>query len=173
MPNSKDLRMEHMSEAFLKALCAVNGYTMTKPSDDNDGVDQIISCKDWPTDDHTTMHSPKFEVQLKSSYSAFKRKGNGQLTYKLRAKNYNDLVVENRATPLILIILYMYDNIDSWTEQTIDFLKIKKCAYWINLQGEEPTDNVQAKTIEINELQLLTKESLKELMIRASKRERL
>lgn len=173
MPNVKDLRMEHMSEAFLKALCAVNGYTMTKPTDDNDGVDQEIKCKGWPTDDHTTYQSPRFDVQLKSSYSGFERKLNGELTYKLRAKNYNDLVATNRATPLILVVLMMYESIEEWTEQTEDYLKITKCAYWVNLQGEEPTNNTGTKTIVIDENKLLTAESLKELMIRASKGEKL
>lgn len=29
--------MEHMSEAYLEALCAVNGFSMTPPSNDNEG----------------------------------------------------------------------------------------------------------------------------------------
>ena len=67
----------------------------------------------------------------------------------------------------------MYEDIDDWTKQTNRYLKITKCAYWINLQGEEPTENVGTKTIVINENQLLTADSLKDLMIRASKGERL
>lgn len=173
MPNPKDIQMEHMSEAFLKALCAQNGYTMTKPSQDNEGADQIISCKDYPTDEHTGLLHPKFEVQLKSSYSGFKRNNDGRLVYKLRAKNYNDLVNENRATPLILVVLMMYEDEAEWTEQTEEYLKITRRAYWLNLVGQQPTTNRSSKNVDINENQILTAESLKELMIRAWRRERL
>ena len=173
MPNPKDIQMEHMSEAFLKALCAQNGYTMTKPSQDNEGADQIISCKDYPTDEHTGLVNPKFEVQLKSSYSGFKRNDDGRLVYKLRAKNYNDLVNENRATPLILVVLMMYEDEAEWTEQTDEYLKITRRAYWLNLVGQQPTTNRSSKNVDINENQILTAESLKELMVRAWRRERL
>lgn len=173
MPNPKDTRMEHMSEAFLKALCAQNGYTMTKPSQDNEGADQIISCKDYPTDQHTGLIHPKFEVQLKSSYSGFKRNNDGRLVYRLRAKNYNDLVNENRATPLILVILLMYEDETEWTEQTDEYLKITRRAYWLNLAGQQSTANTSSVTVTILEDQTLTAESLKELMVRAWRRERL
>ena len=173
MPNSKNLRMEHMSEAYLEALCAVNGFSMTPPSNDNEGYDQEISCPGWVNDDHTSYKDPNFRVQLKSTYSAFDRRADGQLVYNLRAKNYNDLVVTNRMTPLILVVLWMYEDVNDWIEQTDEFLKITRRAYWMNLSGQDPTENSETKTIEINENQLLTAESLKELMIRASKGERL
>ena len=95
------------------------------------------------------------------------------MVYNLRAKNYNDLVVTNRMTPLILVVLWMYEDVNDWIEQTDEFLKITRRAYWMNLSGQDPTENSETKTIEINENQLLTAESLKELMIRASKGERL
>lgn len=173
MPNPKETQMEHMSEAFLKALCAQNGYTMTKPSQDNEGADQIISCKGYPTDEHTGLVHPKFEVQLKSSYSGFKRNNDGRLVYKLKVKNYNDLVNENRATPLILIVLLMYEDEANWTEQTDEYLKITRRAYWLNLVGQQPSTNRSWKIVDINENQTLTAESLKGLMIRAGRRERL
>ena len=173
MPNPKNDQMEHMSEAFLKALCAQNGYTMTKPAQDNEGADQIISCKDYPTDEHSGLMHPKFEVQLKSSYSGFKRNNDGRLVYKLRAKNYNDLVNADRAIPLILVVLLMYEDEADWTEQTEEYLKITRRAYWLNLVGKAPTPNNSTVTVNIIEEQKLTAESLKELMIRAGRRERL
>lgn len=173
MPNPKNLRMEHMSEAFLEALCAMNGYTMTKTKQDNEGVDVTISCKEYATDDNTGLFNPKFDVQLKSTYSSIERREGGRLVYNLRAKNYNDLVKPDRATPLILILLEMFEDEDDWTEQTDEFLKITRRAYWLNLVGETPTNNKMKKTVNLIETQLLTADSLKELMIRAARRERL
>ena len=41
MPNQKSLRMEDMSEAFLRALCAANGYSISITNHDNDGLDGV------------------------------------------------------------------------------------------------------------------------------------
>lgn len=42
MPNQKSLMMEDMSVAFVQALCAANGYSISKCNHDNDGWDLSI-----------------------------------------------------------------------------------------------------------------------------------
>ena len=39
IPNQKSVRMEDMSDAFLRALCAANGYSISITYHDNDGLD--------------------------------------------------------------------------------------------------------------------------------------
>mgnify|MGYP003294334534 CR=1 FL=1 len=68
MPNQKSLMMEDMSVAFVQALCAANGYSISKCNHDNDGWDLSIECKGRPAED-SIMYSPAIQVQLKSSYS--------------------------------------------------------------------------------------------------------
>ena len=68
MPNQKSLMMEDMSVAFVQALCAANGYSISKCNHDNDGWDLSIECKGRPAED-SIMYSPTIQVQLKSSYS--------------------------------------------------------------------------------------------------------
>ena len=60
--------MEDMSEAYLRALCAANGFSVDRGGHDNDGYDVVISCKGFVEPD-STVYSPKLEVQLKSSSS--------------------------------------------------------------------------------------------------------
>lgn len=61
---SKNLKIEDMSEAFVRALCAVHGYSIVNHNHDNDGVGFGIRCKDKPCEEGI-IRSPEVEVQLK------------------------------------------------------------------------------------------------------------
>lgn len=60
-----------------------------------------------------------------------------------------------------------------WLEHTTDWLKITKCAYWISLKGLEDTENEYTININIPSDYILTKESLKDIMLKISKQESL
>ena len=47
MPNTLQESMEDVSFAYMQALCAYNGYTISKAERDNDGVDATIKCKGY------------------------------------------------------------------------------------------------------------------------------
>lgn len=172
MPNQKSLKMEDMSEAFVRALCAVHGYSIVKCNHDNDGVDIGIRCKDKPCEESIIL-SPEIEVQLKSSYSKITQQNDGSINYSLEVKNYKWLIEKNRMLPLILVVFHMPADEKDWIEQTSDWLKIKKCAYWISLKGREDTDNKESITINIPADHQLTQDSLKSIMIKISKQEEL
>lgn len=170
MPNTQQLRMEDMSEAYLRALCAANGYTIDKREHDSDGVDIGLVCSDKVADD-SILESTELKIQLKSSYANITEHEDGSITYKLEVKNYKSLISTKRMIPLILVVFHMPREEAQWIEQTTDWLKIKKCAYWISLKGKPDTDNTDKISIRIPAENLLTKDSLKEIMCKASKME--
>ena len=65
----------------------------------------------------------------------------------------------------------MHNDENLWIEHNIDFLKITRCAYWISLRGWKPTKLRERISITIPAENLLTKESLKEIMIKVAKGE--
>ena len=170
MPNSEQLRMEDMSEAYLRALCAANGYTIEKREHDNDGVDIGLVCSDKVADDSKLL-STELRIQLKSSYANITAHDDGSITYKLEVKNYKSLISTSRMVPLILVVFHMPREEAQWLEQTTDWLKIKKCAYWISLKGRDDTDNTEKISVRIPSENLLTKDSLREIMHKISKEE--
>ena len=172
MPNTQQLRMEDMSEAYLRALCAANGYTIYKREHDNDGVDIGLVCKDKVADD-SNLVSTVLDIQLKSSFANITEHEDGSITYNLEVKNYNSLKSTNRMNPLILVVFHMPREEAHWIEQTSDWLKIKKCAYWISLKGSPDTDNTEKISIRIPAENKLTKDSLREIMYKLSKEEEL
>ena len=167
MPNIEQLRMEDMSVAYVRALCAVNGYSIGRVDHDNDGYDITIHCSGCP-EDNCKRHSPTIQVQLKSSYAKIRSNNDGSISYALEVGNYNSLIDDKRINPLILIVLHMHANIDQWIEQTTDYLKITKCAYWKSLKGEQPTDNVETVSVRFTSNDLLTPETLKDIMIKVA-----
>ena len=172
MPNPEQTRMEDMSEAYLRALCAANGYSVEKSNHDNDGVDITVCCKGKP-EDSCKHSSPKLDVQLKSSRSNIKNNSDGSITYALEVKNYKWLIDKSRITPLILIVFQMPEDQDQWIEQNIDWLKIKKCAYWISLKGKPETTNTSTISIDIPKENVLTKDELKSIMVKIANRKSL
>lgn len=170
MPNIKTLRMEDMSEAYLRALCAANGYSIVKVEHDNDGLDIAVRCKGKAADD-SILVSTEVEIQLKSSHAKITSHQDGSITYALEVKNYKWLIDTNRMIPLILVVFHMPSDENDWIEQNIDWLKIKKCAYWISLKGENDTDNKETISIDLPAGNMLTKDSLKEIMVKISKQQ--
>ena len=80
MPNTQQLRMEDMSVAYVRALCAVNGYSIGSVEHDNDGYDITINCSGCPTD-NCKKHSPSIQVQLKSSYAKIHSNNDGTISF--------------------------------------------------------------------------------------------
>ena len=168
MPNQKSLMMEDMSVAFLRTICAANGYSVGDINHDNDGVDIVVRCKGKPQDDCIRV-SPSVDIQLKSSYSRITENADGSINYVLEVKNYESLIDTTRIEPLILVVFHMTIAEEQWIEQTSDWLKIRKCAYWISLRGRSHTDNKETITITLPSDHLLTKDSLKDIMVKISK----
>lgn len=176
MPNPLQHRMEDMSIAYLQAICAKNGYDIWYARHDNDCVDCRITCKGYPmanVDIAHTMSSPTVDVQLKSSFSGVTMLENGDVQYDIPVRNYNYLVDAHRLTPYILILLVMNRQENLWLEQNTDGLIITKCAYWVSLKGQEPTDNRASIRIVIPGGNVLTPEALNEIMVKISKQQEL
>ena len=172
MPNTLQLKMEDMSEAYIRALCAANGFSIDRSNHDNDGYDVEISCKGRMEPD-STLHSPKLDIELKSSSSKITTHDDGSITYSLEVKNYKTLIESNRMIPQILVVFHMHRDEQLWLEHTPEWLKITKCAYWISLKGNEDTNNEHTINITIPSDHILTKESLWEIMTKISKQQAL
>ncbi|WP_242851800.1 DUF4365 domain-containing protein [Clostridium sp. IBUN22A] len=86
------------------------------------------------------------------------------IKYNLEAKNYNDLVDDDVMTPRILILYTLPRDPNEWVKVNEDMTVIKNCAWWCSLKGNKLTSNSHTITIRIPKNQLLTSETLSELM---------
>ncbi len=115
------------------------------------------------------LHSPELSVQLKSSARDV-RCEQSPFPFDLPIKNYEDLT-KRCLVPRILIVFFMPADQDEWLTHTEDELVLRRCAYWLSLRGGPATTNETEKRVHLPRENLVTQESLKQLLVRVSREE--
>ncbi len=153
---------EGLSQAYVKAICAMAGYNTAK--DENDyGIDLTIKDVEQRLSGRTTNSGFDIDVQIKATKNF--REDDSSISYDLRNKNYNDLVDTKPATPRILVVLCLPEQKDEWLCQNLDSLILKRCAYWRYLSGQNGVEDNESKTaIRIPKSQCFTVDNLKKIM---------
>jgi len=156
-----NIRKEEFSFAYIHALCADAGIKLVLPRVDEDSIDAHFSISGKKID--SKFNTIKLEAQLKCGENILSFKS-GTAPFVLKKKNYNDLAGKTH-TPIVLIVLNVPEGLKSWCEvnQSDQYLKLRKLAYWHSLQGEEYIEQ-KSKTIYMREENLLTPESLIQLI---------
>ncbi len=94
----------------------------------------------------------------------------GEIVYDLEAKTYDDIVTRHPSeVTMILILLCMPKDQADWHLATSDSTMLRNCCYWAILKGA-PCGNTSTKRIRIPADQVLTPDSLLELL--AAEKER-
>ena len=97
----------------------------------------------------------------------------GDIVYDLEADTYNNFANRSAAeATMILILLCLPQDRDSWHGTACEETVLRHCCYWHTISGE-PTPNTTKKRIFIPSVQILTPTSLNEiLMLEKARRER-
>lgn len=156
MPVSR--QQEQFSIAYIRAIASAAGFGIEETSIDIDSVD--LTIRQYENNSVYPVYD-SLRVQLKCTYSHQPK--NGHLPYPLSIKNYNDLR-QNTAIPRILIVLHVPKDIDQWLNHTDKYLSLYHCAYWVQLQNMEPTNNANNITVSIPLANQVTVEELKRMM---------
>ena len=150
---------EDISLGYLMAVGAQAGVRVNIERRDDDGVDAsiradvILGGKECASE---------LNVQLKSTFTNYKEYDE-YISYKLKAKNYNDMVKDSM-TPLCLFLLILPKDLEERVQCTPDELIIKKCMYWYMPDSSEQTENINTVSIQIPKSQRVTPDELKRLL---------
>lgn len=90
-----------------------------------------------------------FDFQAKASTDWELR--NDQIVYDLEVDNYNDLAQrseDERAMPLILIIMCLDSDENRWLNVDADRLMLQKCSYWLQISSDF-SSNQRSKRVKI------------------------
>lgn len=125
---------ELLSKDYLGVIASRNGYKRSQPLIDN-GVDVSITYPSfYEINGHKRiLHSGhSLDFQLKATTESIITVDKAGFYYDLKVNNYNDLIIrrDNSVVPLILVIFILPDDTSQWANIDIDFLKIRKNAYW-------------------------------------------
>lgn len=129
----KNIIKETLSRNFIEIIAGRNGHKYNTPTPDN-GVDISIlqSVEIERNGKNIFMETgARLDVQLKSTTSSSVSDDGNFLKYRLRGKNYNDLIFRlDTLTPLYLIIFILPEDESEWVEIEKDSLVLRKRAYW-------------------------------------------
>jgi hypothetical protein len=150
---------EQFSNVYLQAVTTVAGYSVYKPSVDDDSVDWGVCAKGGTG----PIRAPRLELQLKCT-SRRDIQDDNSIHYPLKLKNYDDLRMDNFAIPRILVVVLIPKTPEDWLTQSETELCIRNCGYWISLRGNPKTQNTNAVTVAIPRTNQFTVAALQSIM---------
>jgi hypothetical protein len=153
-----NLQKELFSNTYLQAVTTVAGYSLYKPSIDDDSIDWGIAAKSATG----RVRSPRLELQLKCTSRDIQT--DNSIQYPLKLKNYDDLRMDNFAIPRILVVVVIPEKIEDWLTQSEAELCIRYCGYWVSLKGMPETQNKTAVTITLSKSHQFTVTALQSIM---------
>ena len=148
---------EAFSRAYVAAVAAGAGYTLSAQDFDRDGVDVQVRAGG--------NMRPSLDIQLKATVQLDQSKEN-VVRYPLRRRNY-DLLREETMVPRILVVLDLPKEESQWVSISSEELVLRRCAYWADIKGFPETDNKSSVTITIGKNNRFDIPNLKDLMDRA------
>jgi len=157
----RNVQKEQFSNAFLYAVASKTGYSLYKPSVDDDSVD-------WGIKGYRRSGVPKLpqlELQLKCTAQSSLLQGD-HLKFDLKIKNYDDLrATQNElCVPRILVVVLVPDDVDKWLTQSENELIMYRCAYWVSLSGKPFVTNKGTVRVTLPRINLFTVDALECLM---------
>ena len=155
---------EQLSRAYVHAVTAKAGHIFEPPQTDY-GVDGTLLHVE-NRDGRRDRSGFAIDLQLKATTNWSIQ--DGYVIYDLEAKNYNDLIARfnrRRATPLLLVVLCLPEEEGDWLQITSDQMILKNCCYWCQLTGES-TENKESKRIKIPQSNILTPQTVRDLLQR-------
>lgn len=158
---------EDISISYISALCAYSGISYDIIRHDDDSTDGILK-KQIEFDDGGKFNA-ELRIQLKctSSFSQYTDNGN-TITYKLKAKNYNDLCAP-ATTPIVLGLLILPES--EWVKWSTEELLIKGCMYWASFAGWPESDNASTVNVTIDKANVISDTSLLDILNKIAREE--
>jgi hypothetical protein len=162
-----------LSYAYLHAVAARAGVACTVMGRHEDNVAIDAKLTGWGNFPGGTLTEVEINVQLKATIAIPTDNGN-TYSYSIRKSGYSHLRAVTKATPRLLVVLFLpRDNVD-WLLHGEDQLVVKRCAYWVSLWDapDIPPDQ-DSTTIYIPKTNIFNPDGLRDIMARLSRFERL
>lgn len=165
---------EALSYVYLNAVASMAGFTCSHSSrlEDNLGIDVTIRTG-VKLDPKSIFYDFSVDIQLKATMKKLKIHDD-RIEYSFRGiTQYDKLRSINNSNPKILVLLMLPEDKEEWLSISSKQLILKNAAYWVSLYGALESENTTRQTIYFPMSNLLTVTSLKDLMIKISKGEKI
>jgi hypothetical protein len=154
---------EQFSKAYVRAVVATAGYTVSVPEVDEDSVDFTVHTRGVGG----LVRSPTLDVQVKCTEDARER---DPIPFRLWRKNYVDLQGDDFAAPRILVVVFVPSDVDAWLDHSEHRLALSHCGYWVSLRNAPPLgDDAQSATVYLPRHQQFCVGQLTSIVVNLSK----
>lgn len=155
-------REEALSRAYVRAVAAFAGYTVSEEDFDRDGVDMRIHAGG--------ELSPAIALQLKATTRLGALQPDNSYRYPTPIENYRELIRPSQVLRYLVVLALPADESD-WLTISADELVMRRCAYWVSLFGEPESDNRASVTVRVPANNRLDHYALRELLARSRRGE--
>ena len=157
---TENLRKAELSFVYLSAIASISSYTIQRgPSPDVNSIDALVNAGG--------NMAPEIRIQLKATSSP--RWGRDGLRFRLSRKNYDEMR-QPRVVPIFLAVMVLPEDPSEWLTWKEEEITIRRCIWWKSLRGY-PAIDTQTRTVTLPNSQMLSPESLKDLMSRVRRGE--
>jgi len=153
-------RQEEISKSYLNALCATKGISMEDQVHDDDSIDVILKRTIRRAD--SSWYNASISVQLKSTSSDY-TEFESHYSYPLKKKNYDDLRMRATIKPYLFLLLLPRDE-NEWVTHSIEQLIIRKCMYWLDLEGLPDKENTSTVSVHLLKTNVVSSDALVALL---------
>ena len=132
-------RKERFSLAYINAVAARSGVVVSEPPVDQSSIDGTLMVDfGWST-----------QINFQAKASARDVMQGGDIRFPLRLKNYDDLRRTGTVPLILIVVLLPSDDVEDWLHQSEDELCLRRCGYWLSLEGRERVDNASTVTVRL------------------------
>jgi hypothetical protein len=146
---TRNHRQEALCRAYIQAVAARAGVGTSSHGFDY-GVDMSLRA----IQQHDNLFQDarvQLDLQLRSTTRA--NVTDTQVSYDLDARTY-EYLRQRLPIPCILVLLILPEDEEQWLSQSVEELIVRHCAYWISLEGAEPTTATSSIRITIPRTQV-------------------
>lgn len=152
-------RQEALCRAYVQAIAALAGVGTSSYAFDY-GVDMSLRVIQQQDNLHQDARV-QLDLQLRSTTRASVT--DTQVSYDLDVRTYEYLRLSSRI-PCILVLLVLPEDETKWLNQSAGELTIRHCAYWISLEGADPTTATSSIRIAIPQTQIFSVQAVRVMM---------
>jgi len=165
MSLTREHRQEDLSFAYISAVVANAGHNCGLPQRHDYGIDiEIGYVAKSGKQRMDTGH--RLHIQAKASHNFAISDDGNCITYDLKVRAYNKLILEDLGNPAILVLYCMPSDENDWLSVYEECTTLRHCGYWISLRGMPASTNKTTLKIEIPKAQMFNDKSLKDIMDR-------
>jgi hypothetical protein len=161
---NENLQKEEFQYACVSALAVHAGLNRGDFRVDDDSVD--VSFNGLGYQCAGRRRNPIIEFQLKCTSQTLI---NGNvIKFPLKRKNYDDLRGDDVMVPKYLVVMLVPVDQSNWITADQDLLHLPNSCYWLSLRDYPPTENTGKIVVEVPLVNLITTETLLNMMKAAS-----